>query len=416
MANIDYSIKDIDKIVHLDGDIKKVEVTRLTAPGENYLSLVLRVDIEVEKNGQRHIVNAVAKRLPLGKSSMGPELHKFSMKNEIKFYVEILPILTKFSSEYGVDCRQLYPKYYGSRLSLDPTQTEADEESVLLLENLIPEGYENEDRFIGFDYPASKAILKELALFHAIPIALRIKHPEQFKVVKEYLNTPHPHPFGKGPPGGENKNGPPEGQKGPGHALLNALQKIPECSPFIPRLEPHMTKHMGPPAFRPGVEPWATMSHNDFWVNNIMIKPQPDKEPLVKLVDFQGCKYQSFANDVVFFLLTSIRNDVHKAHFDDLLRYYYDEFTKLLKQLESNLELTYDQYLKELETAAKESETKHAIGFSTIVFGEKNSSVDVAVEDVDFFAMISKKTENMNEFRKAKLIHIVPEVCKRNWI
>ncbi|XP_030767109.1 uncharacterized protein LOC115890898 [Sitophilus oryzae] len=415
MAPIDYSIKDIDKIIDVDGDIKNVEVTRLTAPGENYLSLVLRVDIEAEKDGHRKIVKAVAKRLPLGKNTMGGEMHSFAMNNEIKFYSEIIPILTKFSSEYGIDSRQLYAKFLGSRLSLDPTKTEADEESVLLVENLIPQGYQNEDRFIGFDLITAKGILKKLALFHAIPIALRSKDPEQYKIVKEFLDTPHPHPP-KGPPGEDNKNGPPEGHEGPDKLLLKAIQNIPECSPFVARLEPLLNKPMGPPGSQPGVEPWATISHGDFWVNNVMIKPQPGKEPLVKLVDFQGCRYQSFARDVVFFFLTSLRNDVHKEHFDDLLRCYYDEFTKLLKPFDLDLELTYDEYLKELETAAKDGETKHAIFFSNIVFGEKNSSVDVAVEDVDFFAMISKKIENMNEFQRAKLILIVSEVCERDWV
>ncbi|XP_030767164.1 uncharacterized protein LOC115890940 [Sitophilus oryzae] len=415
MAPIDYSIKGIDKIVQVDGDIKNVEVTRLTAPGENYLSLVLRVDIEVEKNGHRKTVNAVAKRLPLGKDPMGGEFRYFAMNSEIKFYSEILPILTKFSSEYGVDSRQLYAKFLGFRLSLNPTKTEADDEVTMLVENLIPQGYQNEDRFIGFDLVTSKAILKSLALFHAVPIALRSKDPEQFKIVKDFLNTPHPHPP-KGPPGEENKNGPPEGHEGPDRLLLKAIQNIPECSPFITRLEPVLNKPWGPGGSQPGVEPWATISHNDLWVNNVMIKAQPGKEPIIKLVDFQGCRYQSFGRDVVFLLLTSIRNDVHKEHFDDLLRFYYDEFTKLLKQFDLDLELTYDEYLKELETAAKDGETKHSLSFTNMVFGEKNSSLDVAVQDVDFMAMMKTKIENMNEYQKAKIILMLSEVCKRNWI
>ena len=56
MSEIDFSIQNIEEVVKFDGKVKNAVVTRLTAPGENYLSLVLKVDIEVEKNGQSKIV------------------------------------------------------------------------------------------------------------------------------------------------------------------------------------------------------------------------------------------------------------------------------------------------------------------------------------------------------------------------
>ncbi|XP_030767124.1 uncharacterized protein LOC115890907 [Sitophilus oryzae] len=443
----DYSIKDLETIVTVDGTVKNIEVTRLTAPGENYVSLVLRVDIDVEKDGKKKTVKTIGKRLPLGNNEMRSKMAAHAMKNEIKFYREIVPLLTEFASTYEVDASEFFAKYYGSRFSLDDSSEDADRDSILLLENIIPLGYKNEDRHIGFDLDTSKAILKRLALFHSIPIALRSKDAENFKILKDFLVSCRPFgppgggPPGDGPPGGPHKgpsengpefpsggppNGPPRGGppggfnfpdgKHPHQVLLKTLKDIPELSPYIDRLSPLMGK-MGPPgAGKPGTEPWGTFAHNDFWVNNMMIKSEPGKEISVKLVDFQICGYRSFATDLVFFLLTSLKNDVFLNNFDELLRFYYGEFTKNLKRFELDLELSYDEYLKEVEEAARDSEIPHSIFFAIPILADKNPAVDIAVEDVDMFSELTRMVENLNQRQKDKMVLLIKEASKRNWI
>ncbi|KAF7282399.1 hypothetical protein GWI33_002713 [Rhynchophorus ferrugineus] len=449
MPPIDYSIKGLEKVVKVDGVAKNVEVSRLTAPGENYLSLVLRVNIEVEKDGKTKTLSAVAKRIPMGNQKMNM-MNIHSMRNEIKFYSEIVPMFTQFTSEYGIDSSHLFAGYYGSRMSLDQSKKEADENSLLLIENLIPEGYKNEDRYVGFDLVTAKAVLKSLALFHAIPIGIKLKKPDQFQYLKEFMDSSHPHHSGgpggprgppggppggpRGPPGGPpgphgGPPGPPDGPggprgpphfpdgKNPDELFLKAIQDIPECSPYIVRMEPLLKKPMGPPGGGgTPKEPWATMSHSDFWVNNIMIKPRPGQEPLVKLVDFQMSSYKSLGSDLVFFMLSSVRNDVQKEYFDDLLRYYHDQFTGYLKKFKLDLNFSYAEYLEELEEAAKEHESKHALSFTTIIFGEKNATVDVAVDDVDIFERMNSMIENMNQHQKDKIVSIASEICRRNWV
>lgn len=138
MASTDFSIKDIEKVVTFDGKIKQVEITRLTAPGENYLGLVLKVDFEVEKNGHSRVISSVAKCMPKS-NAIPPMILAHHMRNEIAWYTEIVPLLKDFAEENKIDLN-IYPKFYGSRYSLDPEKKEPDEESVLLMENLIPEG------------------------------------------------------------------------------------------------------------------------------------------------------------------------------------------------------------------------------------------------------------------------------------
>lgn len=139
---LNYTIPDIDKVVQPyinNRKITKVNLSRLTAPGENFLSLVLRVDLEVEdENGKKETISAVAKRLPRVKQP-GFNFNGIVMKNEIKWYSEVVPILKQFAEENGIES-DYFPTYMGSRLSLNPESQEADDEAILLIKNLIPEG------------------------------------------------------------------------------------------------------------------------------------------------------------------------------------------------------------------------------------------------------------------------------------
>lgn len=140
---LNYTIPDIDKVVQPyvnDRKVTKVNLSRLTAPGENYLSLVLRVDLEVEnQNGVKETISAVAKRLPPVNQHTGFNFNGIVMKNEIKWYSEVVPILKQFANENGIEA-DYFPTYMGSRLSLNPESQEADSEAILLIKNLIPEG------------------------------------------------------------------------------------------------------------------------------------------------------------------------------------------------------------------------------------------------------------------------------------
>lgn len=144
MALDNYSIRDIETVLqpHLGGSkVTKVNLSRLTAPGENYLSLVFRVDVEVvNENGKSETVSAVAKRLPLfGDKKPEMDFNAVAMKNEIKWYSDVIPIYKEFARDYNIDSNY-FPDYLGSRLSLNAASKDADSESVLLVRNLYPEG------------------------------------------------------------------------------------------------------------------------------------------------------------------------------------------------------------------------------------------------------------------------------------
>lgn len=193
---------------------------------------------------------------------------------------------------------------------------------------LLFPGFINIDRHIGFDYRSAKAFLRTLAAFHSIPLAMKFKKPEQFEIIKKSLKSILNDAAAVGPPKGKPPNGPddktggpPNNNQSPG-LTYDKMLDIPALQPYRANIEAlkEANHDMGDIMFSQADEPWATMVHNDSWVNNIMVKLRGEDEPLVKLVDFQICMYSSFAKDLLLFLLTSVQDNVQLEHLDDLLQ------------------------------------------------------------------------------------------------
>lgn len=78
----------------------------------------------------------MAKRLP---ALQRMTLNSVAMTHEIKWYSQVAPLIKQFGRECGIDA-DFFPDYLDSRLSLDLAKTTADEDSVLLLENIKLQG------------------------------------------------------------------------------------------------------------------------------------------------------------------------------------------------------------------------------------------------------------------------------------
>ncbi|CAH1124712.1 unnamed protein product [Ceutorhynchus assimilis] len=196
MVNQEFTIKDIQKVLKCtNGKITNINISRLTAPGENYLSLVFKVDFEVSiDNGLSKTISTVAKRIPKPANQDGLRITSLAMKNEIRWYLEMVPLFKQIANEFGIMC-DYFPICLGSRFSLDPLKTFPDEEAILLLENLIVKGFKNEDRYVGFNLTSSKAFLKTIASFHAITLAAKFKNPKMFHKIKQFMDSlPNPEP------------------------------------------------------------------------------------------------------------------------------------------------------------------------------------------------------------------------------
>lgn len=74
-----------------------------------------------------------------------------------------------------------------------------------------------------------------------------------------------------------------------------------------------------------------SICHNDFWMNNMMIGYNAEGDlHCIKFVDYQLTIYGSGIQDLIFFLFTSVENDVLVKHCDRLIEHYMQAFMDCL--------------------------------------------------------------------------------------
>lgn len=127
----------LSQYVDKDKKIIETKLTRLTAPGENFGSTILKVDLILKNNhGEFEPLSVVAKLLPESEFFQTVFNVQVTFKMESAFYEVIVPTLQEFEREQGVNnVIDFFPRFYGSRCNLNGTE-EIDGNAVLLLENL----------------------------------------------------------------------------------------------------------------------------------------------------------------------------------------------------------------------------------------------------------------------------------------
>lgn len=129
------------------GPNKKVissNVSKLLAPGENYISVVLKVDVVLkdEENGKEATLSAVGKCLHSNDvNEIFKTVGKITYKYEKAWYTEIVPTLQNFVEERGFKGNfDIFPKLIAYRANLHGENDEVDDDCILLLENLSVNG------------------------------------------------------------------------------------------------------------------------------------------------------------------------------------------------------------------------------------------------------------------------------------
>lgn len=393
-------------------EVLEEETTLLTAPGEHYGSvmLALRVKIELTNKGTVEDLPLVAKLIPANEMLRVAFDIPVTFKKEVFAYKETIPALVALQKEYGVpeDHLQdkLFPRCFGARLSVDENKNIVDEDAVLLFENLKIQGYFTEDRLKGFDDVATRVILRDLAQFHAVPIALKLLKPDVFK--------------DKVVPGLVHNKGleqlPEEVGLAFHNSIMDGARDVPELTQYLDGIQ-KIVDHGGA---NPWVnrsnpnEPWATMSHADFWVSNTMIKQdQTGKTVSNKIVDLQLMRYWSCCCDLVFFLFTSVINSELDQHFDDYLKLYHESFVDTLKTFKIDLEpFSWQNFLKELNEVAP-TELYHVLVMLKPICTErgkvKNSSEEF--QDSDW-----SRKDLLGPNHRRKLKDTILAIKKRGWL
>lgn len=216
------------------------------------------------------------------------------------------------------------------------------------------------------------------------------------------------------PKEGEEPRPPPSG--GDFIIWLNLLETYEQCKLYIPRLKKIMDdfKENSQSIFgQPKREPFATISHNDMWVNNTMQVTRGGKVVKNKLVDFQVYTYDSPAKDLLFFIWSSVQLPVLKKHFHDLVSFYYSTFSGILQKLGCELSpFTYDKFEEEMKASAV-SELFHVIMMTRVIYGKKGEfAIDLSAGPGGFKLKEQDITDNMKE----RVAHIIQTSGRKGWI
>ncbi|CAH1179018.1 unnamed protein product [Phaedon cochleariae] len=413
-------IKNLEEIIgqrlSRNETIEKAEILNLLEPGENYMSEMTKIHVSVknrvtEAEREIYAIGKCVAKPPPNFSDFVTALSPFLFTKEMMFYKEVIPAIQTFLKNRGASPVDYYPEFYGGRLNLSGG-SEADNDAVLLLENLQTSGYQNMDRHEGFDFDGAKTVLKDLAHFHAVSVAMKLLEPELFqekiqKICDLKFSPPTEKPEGK-----------PDGPVLPTpakEALVAVLEEDEKCVPAIPSflqmLEKQKNMNFEEKFNMKQREPFATMTHSDLWMNNTMQKLDHKNRPIKnKFVDFQGMSYASPATDLLFLLFTSVQISALKTRFNYLLKYYHDNFTKVLRELGCDLTpFSYENFLEEVKAEIPASIDHASFFLLVIVFGKKGVAADPTQADKLVMEDFDPRAREIFRF-------IVHEAYKRGWM
>ncbi|XP_022907458.2 uncharacterized protein [Onthophagus taurus] len=358
-----------------------------------------------ESNQKQEVIKCVAKLVPPRGILWDIFDTVSTFKKEIAVYNTIVPALNQFGREHGIECILPYfAEYCNSRVTLQPNSCDVDDDAVLLLNNLQEDGYEVEDRFVGFDKESVIMIIKSLATLHATSIAYKLSKPDEFqnKVLKHIEKCL----VGKLDETAQNTQ-------------IDCFKTFLAKYPNLTHLSQRMIN-----SYRQGIkklcqertpiEPFATFVHGDLWTNNILIKSINKNPVSIKFVDFQVIEYGNPARDVIFFLYTSAQMELLQL-IDDYLLIYHNHFIDTLKLLNCDPNpFNYDTFLKQIDDAAKEMEFAHVMFILPPVFTEKGKAVELS--DMKDQNDIVSSVDRIHVNYQSRFAFVLEDFAKRGWI
>lgn len=295
-----------DKNIH----VESFTVSRATAPGDNYASIIYRIKTLLSNGaGERSML---VKILPKGDALAAAVKDSGLFHNEGamlgKYVPEMNALLKEKSSKH-------FQPFAARCLHHGTTPS-----PFIVLEDLKPQGFVIADRHRGLGLRHALLALRTLARFHAASAALLTKNPRVPKDLPNFFKTSGRDlwtPFFESAI----------------DMTAKVCRTIPDFDEYISWLEKF--KEKGLDEFseinEPKSEGFNVIIHGDFWTNNMMFKYDENGQPQdFRVVDLQLSHVTSPVLDLLYFLSTSLSNEVSENHERLLLREYHIALTETL--------------------------------------------------------------------------------------
>ncbi|XP_046748110.1 uncharacterized protein LOC124412352 [Diprion similis] len=402
---IDVVLRDLDALLRKKfGDhliVDSFTTSSLVPPGENYGSSMLKVEVIVRRDGpssEQEKLSLVAKMVPPTELQRKMFDSPFTFRKEMNMFKVIGPAYKALERECGIPESEVFdilPNFYGARLSLNEAEDTFDHDAVILMENLKVKNYACLDRMIGVDLAHSKFLVGALARFHALGVAMKLKKPELFKVIKEHAKSV-----------GYDEEMPDDDTE----SVLAILKKSALLLPHLDRIEKALSTFDTEAWTKEPDEPWGTIAHTDLWVNNIMFRDDADGNPEdVKFVDFQNYLYVNPMLDLVFFIVSSCERNVQDMHMDDLVDLYYEKFISHLVRLECDVTLFSRESFDEQFEAAAKVEYLHCMFMTRVVNADTQKDLNMSSPEQLFSNEIAEECGK-------RMIEITMQFVEKNWL
>ncbi|XP_017083557.2 uncharacterized protein LOC108116281 [Drosophila eugracilis] len=293
-------------------EIKSFELEPTGGKGENYTTLLLRANFQLELNdGSEKSISYMAKILPNSGNRDNVASWKVFDKERMT-YGQYIPEFEQMYKDAGRDIT-FGPRYYESKDQLD--------EELIVLEDLGKRGFKNVNRQNGLDMLHTEATLEKLAQFHAasaVRFELKGAYPAEynrnlcsqedtFKVFREAQTKAFVEAF----------------------PLYDASHLAKDVESYG-----HHSQDMFQ-AYAPKIEgEFRVLNHGDAWCNNFMYQYDKAGKLLeTYFVDLQMSRFSSPAQDLYYLILSSTQLDIKISKFDYLVKYYHEKLTENLKLL-----------------------------------------------------------------------------------
>ncbi|XP_017007948.3 uncharacterized protein [Drosophila takahashii] len=286
-----------------------------SAAGENYATIMLRVNIEVElQDGKSKPVSYMVK-LP-HQLEMFQEMMKRTNIFDIErtMYNEVVPEMEALYKAAGVDIT------FGAK-SYDLKNAKTD---YVALEDLGIKGFKNANRLEGLDQTHTERVLRKLAQWHAAS-AVRVdtKGPYADILLKGFFRE-------------DSRPMITEMMKGMGANFVKSCATYEGYEVFIDKVKALQPVLVDKLFEFVKVDPteFNVLNHGDSWSNNIMFQYDAfGKIKEVYMVDYQIPKYGTVAQDLQYFLLSSTKLEDKLTKFDYYIKVYHENLVEHLKIL-----------------------------------------------------------------------------------
>ncbi|XP_017123772.1 uncharacterized protein LOC108143753 [Drosophila elegans] len=286
-----------------------------SAAGENYATIMLRVNIEVElQDGKTKPVSYMVK-LP-HQLEFYQEMMKRTNIFDIErlMYNQVVPEMEAIYKEVGVDIT------FGAK-SYDLKNAKTD---YVALEDLGIKGFKNANRLEGLDQTHTERVLRKLAQWHAasaVRVATKGPYPDIllhgfFKEDSRPMMT--------------------EMMKGMGANFVKSCVTYEGYEVFLDKVKALQPVFVDKLFEFAKVDPteFNVLNHGDSWSNNIMFQYDAfGKIKEVYLVDYQIPKYGTVAQDLLYFLISSTKLEDKLSKFDYYIKVYHENLVEHLEIL-----------------------------------------------------------------------------------